>query len=135
MTYSNTWEGVLEAAKAAGAKYPEVVAAQWSLESAHGTCVSGKNNYFGIKGAGTTCATTENYGHGMVHVNASFRDFNSLYDCIVYLVDRWYKDYRVYKGVNRATSADQCCELLKAEGYATDPNYVAKLKRIIREHV
>ena len=31
--YANTWEGVTQAAKAAGAKYPELVAAQWALDS------------------------------------------------------------------------------------------------------
>jgi hypothetical protein len=32
-TYPNSWEGVTQAAKAAGAKYPELVAAQWALGS------------------------------------------------------------------------------------------------------
>ena len=31
--FKNTWDGVYESAKAAGAKYPECVAAQWALES------------------------------------------------------------------------------------------------------
>ena len=47
-TFINTWEGVKAAAKKAGAKFPEVVAAQWALESAYGTATSGKNNFFGV---------------------------------------------------------------------------------------
>ena len=48
--FTNTWDGIEAAARAGGAKFPEVVAAQWALESAFGTVTSGKNNYFGIKG-------------------------------------------------------------------------------------
>ena len=32
-TYPNNWVGVQGAAKDAGAKFPELVAAQWALES------------------------------------------------------------------------------------------------------
>ena len=56
-TFSNTWDGIEAAAAAAGAKFPEVVAAQWALESAYGTATSGKNNFFGIKGPGTVKTT------------------------------------------------------------------------------
>ena len=38
----NTWDGVLAAAKQAGATWPECVAAQWALESGLGTIVTGK---------------------------------------------------------------------------------------------
>jgi hypothetical protein len=34
--FSNTWAGVVAAAKKAGAKFPECVAAQWALESSYG---------------------------------------------------------------------------------------------------
>jgi len=128
---SNTWDGIKEAARIAGAKFPECVAAQWALESAYGKHTSGKNNFFGIKGRGTSCTTWEDYGNGPVTVQASFRDFDSIQDCVSYLVDRWYKDFQGYKGVNRAGSAHECCQLLKAEGYATDPAYVSKLCSLI----
>lgn len=52
--FSNTWDGVMEVARSAGAKYPELVAAQWALESGWGEHTSGKNNFFGLKGKGTT---------------------------------------------------------------------------------
>ena len=48
----NSWGGVMAAAKKAGAKFPEVVAAQWALESAWGEHTSGDYNYFGIKATG-----------------------------------------------------------------------------------
>jgi uncharacterized protein YcbK (DUF882 family) len=56
---TNTWDIVTKAAKEAGAKFPECVAAQWALESGWGQHTSGKNNYFGLKGAGSTVETKE----------------------------------------------------------------------------
>ena len=132
-TFSNTWDGI-EAAAAAGAKFPEVVAAQWALESAYGSVLSGKNNYFGIKGTGTVKTTWEDYGNGPVVIKASFRDFDTPFDCVNHLVTQWYKDYKGYKGVNRATSREDCAYLLKREGYATDPVYAQKLIRLMEQH-
>lgn len=133
-TFNNTWEGIKAAAKAAGAKFPEVVAAQWALESAYGTATSGKNNFFGIKGPGTIKTTQEDYGKGLVTIKDSFKNFDTCYDCINYLVTRWYKDYKGYKGVNRAKDREECARLLKKENYATDPNYSEKLIKLMREH-
>ena len=134
-TFDNTWDGIEAAAQAAGARFPEVVAAQWALESAYGTATSGKNNYFGIKGSpGTLKKTWEDYGNGPVTIQAVFKDFETPYDCVKHLVDQWYKDYKGYKGVNRASTREDCAYLLKAEGYATDPIYPEKLCRLMTQH-
>jgi hypothetical protein len=131
----NSWGGVKAAAKKAGAKFPEVVAAQWALESGWGAHTSGDNNFFGIKAAGnesySTCTTWEHYDGKDVEIQARFRDFDSLQECIDDLVAKWYHDYKSYKGVNRAQTVGECCQLLKQEGYATDPHYAAKLMSII----
>jgi hypothetical protein len=132
--YDNTWAGVASAAKAAGALYPELVAAQWALESGWGKKTSGKNNYFGIKGKGTTHATQEFEGGKFVTINAEFEDFDSLYDCVVYLVERWYKNWKQYKGVNTAASKEAGARHLVKGGYATDPIYADKLIKLMREH-
>lgn len=133
--FTNTWNGIKAAAKAAGAKFPEVVAAQWALESAYGTAISGKNNFFGIKGTpGTVKTTWEDYGNGPVTIEATFKDFATPYDCVKHLVDQWYKDYKGYKGVNRAANRQDCAYLLKSEGYATDPVYPSKLLKLIQEN-
>jgi hypothetical protein len=132
--YPNTWDGVKAAAQACGAKFPELVAAQWMLESAGGTAFSGKNNPFGLKGSGTACGTTEVYNGETVHITASFIDFPSLKAAINYLVTRWYLDYRGYRGVNHAASANDAAWELKHQGYATDPSYPEKLCRIMKEH-
>ena len=130
----NTWKGVKEAAKVAGAKYPEVVAAQWALESGWGNHTSGKHNYFGLKGSGTERETKEFINGQWITVRAGFIDFPDLQTCVSYLVDRWYRDYKNYKGVNRAVSREDCARLLQKEGYATDPSYPEKLIKLMSDH-
>ena len=132
--YPNTWEGVKAAAQACGAKFPELVAAQWSLESAHGTAVSGKHNYFGLKGSGSQHVTQEEVDGKMVTITAGFIDFNTLKDCINYLVTRWYLDYKGYQGVNHCATAEDAAWDLKRQSYATDSKYPEKLIRIMNEH-
>ena len=131
----NSWGGVLAAARKAGAKFPEVACAQWALESAWGTHTSGENNFFGLKAADgepySTCTTWEHSNGKDLTIQARFKDFDSLQDCVDQLVNQWYHDFRGYKGVNRATSVGECCQLLVQEGFATDPNYAAKLMSII----
>jgi flagellum-specific peptidoglycan hydrolase FlgJ len=130
----NTWDGIKAAATAAGAKFPECVAAQWALESAWGSALSGKNNYFGIKGPGTKKTTWEDYGNGPVTIVDEFQDFATPYDCVNHLVTQWYKDYRGYQGVNRASTREECALLLKSEGYATDPVYAQKLINLMNSN-
>jgi hypothetical protein len=131
----NTWKGVKAAAQLAGAKYPEVVAAQWALESGYGKHTSGENNYFGLKGEGTERETKEFINGQWITIRAGFIDFPDLQTCVSYLVERWYLDYKQYKGVNRAVSREDCARLLQKEGYATDPSYPEKLIRLMNENV
>ena len=130
---ANTWEGIIAAASKAGAKFPEVVAAQWALESGWGKHTSGKNNFFGLKGEGSDRSTKEFINGQWVTITAGFIDFPDLQTCVSYLVDRWYRDYKTYKGINRAKTAEECAQLLVTEGYATDPNYTQKLVNIINQ--
>lgn len=132
-TYSNTWEGVRQAGKDAGAKYPELVAAQWALESGHGKHTSGKNNYFGLKGAGTGKETTEFVDGKWITITADFIDFPDLGACVRYLVTRWYKDWDRYEGVNRAATREDAAQQLVRQGYATDPAYAEKLIKLMDE--
>ena len=132
-TFENNWDGVLAAAKAAGSKYPEVVSAQWALESGWGKHTSGTHNYFGLKGSGSNVNTQEFLNGKWVTIQAGFINFPDLYTCVCYLVERWYKDFGQFKGVNRAKSADECARLLVAEGYATDPDYATKLIAILNK--
>ena len=133
--FKNTWSGVKAVASRVGARYPEVVAAQWALESGYGKHTSGKNNFFGIKGKpGTTKETKEFLNGKWITILDTFRDYPTPEACIEHLITLWYKDYKGYEGVNKATSAEQCCHLLQQEGYATDPTYPQKLIQLIKEN-
>jgi flagellum-specific peptidoglycan hydrolase FlgJ len=133
--FDNSWKGVMAVAKAKGVKFPEVVAAQWALESGYGKHTSGKNNFFGIKGSpGTTTETKEFLNGKWVTIKDTFKDYNTPEECIQHLISLWYDDYKGYEGVNRATSAEECCRLLQQEGYATDPSYPQKLINLIKEN-
>ena len=132
--YPNTWDGVKAAAQACGARFPELVAAQWQLESAGGSAMSGRNNAFGIKGSGSQHVTQEEVDGHMVTITAGFIDFPTLKDGINYLVTRWYLDYKGYQGVNHSPTAEAAAYDLKRQGYATDSKYPEKLIRIMQEH-
>lgn len=132
-TYPNDWVGVVRAAVDAGAKYPELVAAQWALESGWGKHTSGRNNFFGLKGTGTAQETQEVVNGKTVTITAQFKDFPDLFSCVDYLVSRWYKDYGGYRGVNNAPTIAIAAKQLVSEGYATDPEYANKLLNIIRD--
>jgi len=75
--FPNTWDGVVAAAKAAGSRWPECVAAQWALESGYGQHLpaDGKHNYFGLKGTGTSVDTQEFINGKMVTINDKFRKY------------------------------------------------------------
>ena len=134
MDIPNTWEGFYAYAKEAGAKYPELVAAQWALESGYGKHLAGKNNFFGLKGKGGTMSQTQEWVNGnWVTIRDGFLDFPTRTACVDYLIKLWYLDYKSYKGVNNASSPEAAAHMLKSEGYATDPGYVEKLIRIMRD--
>ncbi len=126
---ANAWGGIVSAARAAGAKFPELVAAQWALESDWGRSQSGRNNLFGQKGKGTTRATQEEVRGRMVTTSASFMDFPSRQAAIQHLVDNWY---RGRNGANQAGTVEEAARWLKAQGYATDSRYATKLLQILR---
>jgi hypothetical protein len=131
----NNWDGIVQVAKKAGAKFPEVVAAQWALESGWGEHTSGKNNFFGLKGPGTSVNTQEVINGKWVTIKAGFLDFPDVETCVQYLVDRWYKDFGKFKGVNRASNRNECAQLLVNENYATDPGYATKLMQIMDQKI
>jgi hypothetical protein len=131
---STSWHTIAVLATSAGAKYPELCAAQWALESSWGSKQSGKNNFFGLKGKGTNKTTTEYVDGKPVTIDDEFLDFNSAQECVNYLVQRWYKDFDGYSGVNRASSREDAARMLESEGYATDPQYAEKLIKIMNSN-
>jgi flagellum-specific peptidoglycan hydrolase FlgJ len=125
------WNTIVAAARAKGAKFPELVAAQWALESDWGRSVSGRNNFFGQKGPGTSRATWEVVNGRRVNTTASFRDFATPGDSVNFLISKWYKGK---SGANNARSVAEAAQILKRQGYATDPEYVNKLLSIVNSN-
>jgi flagellum-specific peptidoglycan hydrolase FlgJ len=131
------FKGFVDMASQAGAKYPQLVAAQWALESGWGKSPSGTNNFFGIKAAAgessTSKQTWEVYGGKEVTTSANFKNYASPQGSVNDLVGKWHKDYKSYKGVNNASDAFSAADMLRQQGYATDPAYSEKLKKIMRD--
>ena len=132
-TYPNTWEGVEQAAKDAGAKHVPLVAAQWALESGFGKHAPGPN-YFGLKGTGKGRKTKEFVDGKWVTITDEFLEFPDLGACVQHLVTRWYKDWDQYEGVDRAPTSEAGAKELVKQGYATDPQYAQKLIKLLEEH-
>lgn len=97
-----------------GAKWPELVVAQWKLESGHGKMMSGKNNPYGLKGinTGTLKSTQEYYGPEPETIKDRFLDFQSQEEATQYLVERWYKNFKGYRG-------EQCSNIRRRRSNAS----------------
>ena len=129
-----TYEMMRDYAEQAGARYPHLAAAQFQLESGGGESPSGRYNYFGVKAGdnepGVYLPTTE-YRNGVPETeDAKFKHYDSPQASMNELVDRWYKNYEGYTGVNAQPTIDAAAKDLYAQSFATDPNYATKLKDI-----
>ncbi|MBM4179503.1 MAG: hypothetical protein FJ211_09245 [Ignavibacteria bacterium] len=129
----NTWAGIEGAAKKHGAKYPELVAAQWALESGRGKHMSGRKNPFGLKGPGTSKQTQEVVNGKTITIQDSFIDFPSFDAAVKYLVKRWYLDWKQHKGVNHASNRNEAAKDLQRQGYATLPVYADRLIALMNQ--
>ena len=129
--------------------------AQFCLESGYGTTdlAQNANNMHGMKCSlsGNTWANSvwdgkSKYGkkspevyNGVTQmVYSEFRAYPSIYksvqDRAAYFIGAWLdaaKTKHRYPNVNMIKNAEDQVKLLKAGGYATDPNYVSKLLNII----
>ena len=136
-TNKEKYNKIRSAAVKAGDPHPDVVAAQWALESGWGKKQSGKNNYFGIKAgkgeAGTAVRTREVYSGKNVMITDKFKDYNSLEEGIADRVAFIKRNPRYTKaGYFVATTPFQAATALQRGGYATDPNYATLLGKIIK---
>jgi hypothetical protein len=121
----------LEVAQATGLD-PRLVLAQSALETGYGSAAPG-NNYFGIKShgapGGQTLSTTEVGASGPYQTKESFRTYAdpgaSARDYAEFL-----KTNSRYAPVLQAKGLDAQIDAMGRSGYATDPNYTAKLRQI-----
>ena len=117
------------AARGISTDYAKMLVAQDALESNWGKSSLAKDFNFGgikaVKGTPFIEKETKEYSskNGMHKTKSKFRKFNSLNDYVNYKIDLLSgKRYQAFTG-----DPTQFYHRIKAGGYATDPNYVAKL--------
>jgi len=128
LTPQQQWaSGLWQYAQAASQKTgidPRVIMAQAALETGWGKSAP-NNNYFGIKGQGAGQKTLEYINGKMTPVEADFRAYKNpeeaFADYANVLMGGRYADVRGAKGLEAQIAA------LGKSGYATDPDYAAKL--------
>lgn len=137
---------LLPAAKMVASKMglsPVALIAQAALETGWGKHVMGNgsggssNNLFGIKAAGSwqgasTTANSQEYVQGSpVMQRSSFRSYTSLVQSMQDYANLITGTDRYEKARSVAHDPEAYFEELQAAGYATDPNYAAKLKSVL----
>ena len=117
--------------------YAKMLVAQDALESNWGKSSLAKDFNFGgikaVKGTPFVEKETKEYSskNGMHKTKSKFRKFNSLNDYVNYKIDLLSgKRYQAFTG-----DPTQFYHRIKAGGYATDPNYVAKLTNIYNNSI
>lgn len=121
--------------------FPSVRIAQSGLET--GWHINAWHNLVGFKvgsrppngywkGAYVNKGTWEVYDGKRTDVVASFRAYDSIEDCFLDQ-DELFKLSR-YDRVRHAQTSEEQADMLYACGYATDPQYAAKLKSIISQY-
>lgn len=125
------------AARGISTDYAKMLVAQDALESNWGKSSLAKDFNFGgikaVKGTPFIEKETKEYsaGKGMRKTKSKFRKFNSLNDYVNYKIDLLSgKRYQAFTG-----DPTQFYHRIKAGGYATDPNYVAKLTNIYNNSI
>ncbi len=121
-----------------GINYVSPIIAQACLESRYGESgLSAKyHNYFGMKcgsswkGASVNMKTSEEYTPGVhTQIKDNFRVFGNMDEG----VEGYFQFIQAkrYSNLRNAVSADDYCEKIKADGWATSSTYVVNLKKIM----
>ena len=118
---------------------PLVLVAQAALETGWGQHVSAGNNYYGIKansswtGESEKLASPEFENGKFVSEVSSFRKYSDVLDSMKDYLKFIKENPRYEKAVGKSYSPDEYFEEIQRAGYATDPNYADKLKKISRK--
>lgn len=111
---------------------PRIIVAQSALETGYGRSAPG-NNYFGIKShgkaGGNNLSTTEVINGKTVRINDSFRAYADPRESALGYAEFINSNPR-YGKLKAAQGFDEQLAALGASGYATDPNYTAKIRSI-----
>lgn len=136
-TTKEKYELIAGIAKQAGDPHPEIVAAQWALESAWGKKVTGDYNFFGIKAKGKwngpkkLVTTTEEVKGKHVKINDYFRSYKSLQEGIADRV-KFIRENPRYADYFKARTPMEAAVSLQRNGYATDSQYANSLAKLIK---
>jgi flagellum-specific peptidoglycan hydrolase FlgJ len=140
--YDKVYNAIHQAAVAKGLENPEVIArlgaAQSALETGWGTSLPpGSNNYFGIKGTGpagsVNSGTREVFGGKSVWIKDNFKAYNDFNESAAGYVDFLVQNPR-YKDVLASTNIDSAVVAIGKSGYATAPDYAAKVGSIAKKY-
>ncbi len=118
---------------------PLVVVAQAALETGWGKHIPAGNNLFGIKagkswqGESEALSSPECYNGQCVTEVSSFRKYGSVLDSMKDYLDFIKNNPRYAKAADKSFDPDAYFDEIQAAGYATDPQYAAKLKNISRQ--
>ena len=118
---------------------PLVLVAQAALETGWGQHVPEGNNYYGIKAGSSWQGPTQDldspeFEHGaMVTRNSRFRAYPSVLESMKDYVALITGNERYSKAATKSYDPDTYFDEIQKAGYATDPQYAAKLKNITRQ--
>ena len=121
--------------------YASVVIAMGCLESGYGSSkmMMTANAIFGIKAGGSwkgkvyNSKTNEVYNNKTVTISACFRAYDSIADSIKDYFDLICNSSR-YRGATYQNNWVECISAIHSAGYATDPDYVVKIKQIVNAY-
>ena len=111
-----TFQSIMDIAASMGAPRPEIVAAQWDLESGRGTSRIARelNNLFGQTTTNPADGETVRGSDGVTRI---FKRFATPEDSIRFNVDKWNKRY-----TNRDQTPEQAIGAILQNRYAGDPD-------------
>jgi flagellum-specific peptidoglycan hydrolase FlgJ len=143
----HNFQVIYNLAKKVGIKFPEVVAAQFGVESVYGSKITGTNNYLGIKakpediksGNFTEVDTLEEVDGKKIKVKAKFKNFKSIEEMLLdykkHHNDDFFNGFSTRKGTVNVDTAKEAIIRLKENGYATDSDYVKLVTDVLNDAI
>ena len=125
-------QDVMQLSKLSGFRAPPLAAAMWAIETGRGKTVHGPNALFNIKskdGTGTTTTTREFINGQWISQTATWANYKSPLESAQALTD-WANNA---PGFKEAKTYRQAIEAIANAGYATDPEYVPKVLRVLND--
>lgn len=122
-----------------GYKFPLAILTQAVLESGWGldSTLAKHNNFFGMKcggnwkGSSINLRTMEEVNNSLISINDNFRTYETAQDGVIGYFN--FINFSRYENLKNAINEYDYFLKLKADGWATDSGYVAKLTNIFQQ--